>query len=346
MRMKPLFFEHPRAFPALIVVVFILSLCAQTTAASRPIQENGKPKVSPEEAKALAAINSAPDAAAKLAAAESFVKTYPKSNARLGVANYVAGQIGQVIDAAQRLSLAEKFQKIFTEEKELNAVRPVILDAYVAANRVDEAFDLASKMLAKNPEDLRVLIQMMNAGAEAAKHQNGKYAAQSLQYGLQAIELIEANKKPVELDDASWERQKTVLPRLYSEAAILSLLSGNSAAAKTRLEKAATLDPNDPMNQVLIASILDEEYQKLAQTYQQMPASQQKDDMLKKINEQLDKTIDAYAHAVGLSMGRPEYQQLQDQALQSVTPYYKYRHNQSTEGLQPLIDKYKVMTKP
>jgi hypothetical protein len=346
MRMKPLVFVHSRAFLALIVVVFILSLCGQATAASRPIQETSKPKLSPDEAKAVAAINSAADAAAKLAAAESFVKTYPKSNARLGVANYVAGQIGQVSDAAQRLSLAEEFQKIFTEEKELNAVGLLILDAYVAANRVDDAFDLASKMLAKNPEDLRVLIQMMNAGAEAAKRQNGKYAAKSLQYGLKAIELIEANKKPVDMDDASWAKQKTVLPQLYAQAAIFSLLSRNSAEAKTRLEKAAALDPNDPMNQALIASILDEEYQKMAQTYQRMPASQQKEDMLKRINEQLDKTIAAYAHAVGLSMGRPEYQQLQNQALQSLTPYYKYRHNQSIEGLQPLIDKYKMPAKP
>src|SRR5712691_9831671 len=115
---------------------------------------------------------------------------------------------------------------------------------------------------------------------------------------------------------------------------------------RSLLEKAAAFDPNDPVNYALIASLLDEEYQKLAQTYQQMPASQQKEDMLKRINEQMDKTIDAYAHAVGLSTGRPEYQELQNQALQSLAPYYKYRHNQSIEGLQPLIDKYKMPAKP
>jgi hypothetical protein len=345
MRMK-LFASPPgRAVLALIVVVSIFSLSAQATVSSS-LQETSKPKLSPDEAKAVAAINSAADAPAKLTAAESFVKKNPKSTARLSIANFVAGQIDQVSDAAQRLSLAEKFQKIFTEEKELNAVGPVILDAYIAANRLDDAFDLASKILAKNPEDLRVLLQMMNAGAEAAKRQNGKYAAQSLQYGLKAIELIEANKKPVDLDDASWAKQRTVLPRLYQQAGILSLFSGNSAEAKTRVEKAATLDPNDPMNQLLIAGLLDEEYQKMAQTYQQMPASQQKEDMLKRINEQMDKTIDAYAHAVGLSTGRPEYQQLQTQALQNLTPYYKYRHNQSIEELQPLIDKYKMPAKP
>jgi tetratricopeptide (TPR) repeat protein len=294
----------------------------------------------------VAAINSAADAPAKLTAAEAFVKKYPKSTARFGTANFVAGQIAQVSDVAQRLSLAEKFQKIFTEAEELNVIRQVILDAYVDANRVDDAFNLASTMLGTQPEDLRVLIEMTRTGTEAAKRQNAKYVAKSQQYGLKAIELIEANKKPANMDDATWAKLTTVLPQLYQQVGMLSLFSGNSAEGRARLEKAATLDPNDPVNYALIASLLDEDYQKMAQTYQQMPASQQKEDMLKRINEQMDKTIDAYAHAVGLSTGRPEYQQLQNQALQSLTPYYKYRHNQSIEGLQPLIDKYKMPAKP
>jgi hypothetical protein len=32
--------------------------------------------------------------------------------------------------------------------------------------------------------------------------------------------------------------------------------------------------------------------------------------------------------------------------LQAVTPYYKIRHNGSTEGLHQLIDKYKTPAKP
>src|SRR5712691_5456782 len=113
MRMKPFVSVHARAVLALVVVVSILSLSAQAIVLSSP-QETSKPKLSPDEAKAVAAINSAADAPAKLTAAEAFVKKYPKSTARLSVANYIAAQIGQVSDAAQKLSLAEKFQKIFT----------------------------------------------------------------------------------------------------------------------------------------------------------------------------------------------------------------------------------------
>ena len=60
----------------------------------------------------------------------------------------------------------------------------------------------------------------------------------------------------------------------------------------------------------------------------------------------MDKAIDLYARALGASAGKPEHKQLEDQVLQSITPYYKYRHNGSTEGLQQLIDKYKTPATP
>ena len=60
----------------------------------------------------------------------------------------------------------------------------------------------------------------------------------------------------------------------------------------------------------------------------------------------IDKVIDQYAHAVALSEGKPEYQRLHEQALSDLTVYYKFRHNQTTDGLQQLNDKYKPAAKP
>jgi hypothetical protein len=63
--------------------------------------------------------------------------------------------------------------------------------------------------------------------------------------------------------------------------------------------------------------------------------------MLKKINGLVDQMIDAYARTAGLGVGRPEYQLLIQQVMHDLTGFYMYRNNQSTEGLQQLIDKYK-----
>jgi hypothetical protein len=187
---------------------------------------------------------------------------------------------------------------------------------------------------------------MASAGTDAAKRQNTKYVTTSLQYGTKAIELIEANKKPANLDEATWTVQKAMLPRLYQDVGILSFINKNLADAKTRFEKAAALTPDDPLNYAMIANIYDDEYQQSAQAYQKMAAGAQRDELMKKITQQLDQVIDAYARAIGVATGRAEYQPLMNQAIQNMTPYYKFRHNNSTDGMQALIDKYKPAPKP
>ena len=328
---------------ALLIVIAAFAVVVPGTLNA---QEDKKPKVSEGEAKVLTAINSAPDAAAKLAAAREYVKKYPKSPNRPEVSSYLAGQIDQVKDGAQKLALAETYQQIFNTEKELETIRPVILDAYFDAKRTDDAFALAASILAKQPENVFILARMTIAGTDEAKRSNPKYVATSQQYGLKAIELIEANKKPADVTDEGWEKQKTILPALYQNTAILALMTGNSTEAKSRLEKAVTLDPAEAFNYVLLGSIANDEYQKLAEIQKSMPSGPQKTEALKRATEMMDKVIDFYAHGVAASEGKPEYKQIHDQLLQDLTPYYKYRHNKSTEGLQQLIDKYKTPPKP
>jgi len=60
----------------------------------------------------------------------------------------------------------------------------------------------------------------------------------------------------------------------------------------------------------------------------------------------LDSVIDAYAHMVALSEGKAQFQQVRQEYFQDLETYYKYRHHNSTEGLQQLIDTYKVASKP
>ncbi len=304
------------------------------------------PALSEAEANAVKEINSASDAAAKLAAADAFIKKHPKSTARAEVARYVAGHIAQVADATQKLTLAESFQKSFTADGELEMIQPVILDAYLGAKRTDDAFKFGASILAKQPEDANVLTQLAIAGTEQAKQRNPKYVTQSLQYGLKAIELIEANKKQPNLDEQFWSTIKALLPHLYQDVGILSMASGNMAEAKARFEKANALDPTDPFNYVMLGSIADDEYQKAAEKYKATPEGPAKAEALKQATTLMDKVIDLYVRGVATSEGKSEYKQLHDQILEDVTLYYKYRNNGSTEGLRQLIDKHKAPPKP
>ncbi len=306
-------------------------------------KDKGKaPQMSADEQKALQKIMAAPDAAAKLQAASEYAKKYTKSTERAKVVSYVAGHISQVQDDAQRISLLENMLTVFKSPADADVINPILIDSYVRAKRTDDAFRMAETSLAKNTNDITLLTQMAIVGIEEAKRGNPKFAQQAMQYGAKAIELIEGGKRPADFDDARWnEYQTRWLPQLYQSLGLVAVMMRKPDEAKPKLEKAASLNPNDPFTQILLGSLVNEEYQQLAEQYKMMNAGPSRDAKLKEAEAKLDQVIEFYARAIALSEGKPEYQKLHDQILEDLQSYYKYRHNNSTDGLQQLIDKYK-----
>jgi hypothetical protein len=315
---------------------------AQQSQTTNPQLSDSEKQALGAERQALNAINSATDATAKLAAATEFVRKFPKSTSRLRVAQVVADEIGKMPNATEAIPLAEKAQTVFTaEDEQLDVMKPLLVFTYNRGRRIDDAFKVAGEILAKRPDDINVLVEMTGAGADQARQNNPKNAPQALQYGGKAIEMIEGNKKPATMSEADWANYKPRLPQLYQQTAILNLVTNNLAEAKTRLTKATQIGTKDAYPFALLASIINEEYTKGASEYQTMPAGPQKQEALKRLEGLLDSIIDNYAHAAALATGKPEYQELLKQLMPDLTNYYKFRHNQSTDGLQELIDKYK-----
>jgi hypothetical protein len=87
--------------------------------------------------------------------------------------------------------------------------------------------------------------------------------------------------------------------------------------------------------------VLQVEYEKEKAANDLLPEGQQKQETQKRLDNTLDTIVDEYAQAVGMSIGRPDYQAAMQQMIPDLTRYYKERNNQSTQGLQKLIDKYK-----
>lgn len=304
--------------------------------------KNTKGTASEAEQKALAKIESSPDVAAKLVAAGEFVKKFPKSTLRSKVVSYVAQEISKTPDETQRITQLESTLTVFKEPTDAEVIEPILVDSYFAASRWDDGFRVASAYLAKNPNDLAVLTQVTILGVEQAKKSNPKFVQQSQQYGSKAIELIEAGKKPETFDDAKWaDYQTRWLPTLYQSLGMLAVMTGNKTDARAKLDKAVSLNATEPFSYVLLGTLVNEEYQQLAQQHKTLSPGPLKDSILKQAHGKLDEVIELYAHAIGLSEGNAVYQQLHDQLLQDLEAYYKYRHNGSTDGLQQLIGKYK-----
>lgn len=333
-------FSHSSHSVAAVIVMLLVSLTGVTA------QETPAPANAPEaEVKAVAAIKSAPDPAAKLTQAEAFVKKYPKSTLRPTVVQGLLAEISRVSDAAQRLTLAERFLKTFSADPESDYMKALVVDDYVRANRIDEAFTLGATALAKQPENLGVLSTLALAGTEEARKQNTKYVTKTSEYGVKAIEIIETNKKPANMDDNYWSYQQQLLPRLYLSMGALALASNKPAEARPRLEKAIQLNSTEPTAYVFLGGLIDDDYRAAAEAYQAMPDGPNKQAAFKKATDLMDRVIDLYAHALGLATDKPEYKTMYDQVLELVTPYYRYRYK-STTGLQSLIDKYKAPAKP
>ena len=312
------------------------------------LQEKTKeqPKVSKDELQAAKKVEAAPDAAARLKAAGEFLKKHPNSPLRPQVAGLIAQKIEGTEDAAQKITLIENYTSLFNDPNETDRMQPVLIEAYIKANRLEDAFRVASTYVEKNPDDVGVMTRMSLLGIEQVKRDDQSFLQQSQQWGTKAIELFEANKKPANIEDAQWNEYKTKwLPQLYQSLGFLSMMMGNAPDARTKLEKAMSLNPSDPFNYVFMGNLLNNEYIEIAQKYNAAAAGAGKDELLKKAHAQMDKVIDAYAHAVALTEGNPQYQPLREQVMQILQETYKQRHK-NTEGLQQLIDKYKKSSTP
>ena len=305
-----------------------------------------QPRVSPDEQKMAQAIATAPDAAGKAKAAADFVRKYPKSSLRPMVAQQIADHIHQITDGAQKLALAQQFQTIFKEPAEEEMIMPDLLAGYAEAKRPDDAFTTGATYLGQHPDSVSVLVELMIIATDQAKQKNGKFIPQGEQYGMHAIELIEADKKPASMGDPTWKAYKDLLPGLYQSMGIIEMVKGDRAATQARLTKATELDPKDPFNYLLLSGTLNDDYQESAKRFQAMPEGPAKTAELQKILASLDRVIDSYAHFIALSEGVARFDSVRQQEMQDLERYYKYRHNNSTAGMQELIGKYKTPAKP
>lgn len=331
----------------LTLTIAIVTLLGAAIAVRAQGGASQTPNISPDEASLADKIKAAPDAGAKLKAAADLIKKYPKTAIRGQVAQEIANRIQEVKDVTPRLALAQEFQATFNDPTDDGIVAPVVLNALADANQFDQAFAKGADFLSRNPESLPVLVILLSIGTEQAKKRNPKFVDPSIRYGNQVVALAEADKKPATVDHQNWQQFKTVtVPTIYQSLGLLYMVKGSTVEAKASYTKASQATPSDPFNFMMIGAILNEEYKAAAATYQTMPAGAEKDAQLKKVQAAMDSVIDAYAHAIALSEGNAALAPTRQQFLQDFEMYYKYRNNNSTAGMQQLIDKYKVAPKP
>jgi hypothetical protein len=299
------------------------------------------PAQSSSEDMALRAVSGATNAAARMAAAEYFVANFPQSTQRPNVAKLVAEQLTTLRNPQIALALLERARAIFISPAELECLEPAALEIYANSNRADEAFALASVLLAKKPYEFWILLKMTYLGAQEARKKNLKYAESTLEYASRAIAIVESEKRPAGITDEAWTEDKAKLSGLYQQIGIINLAQGKTNEAKAQIVKATQLGPHDPAGFALLARLMDDEYKIVLAAYQAMTEGALKQAEKNKLDIRIDEIIDAYARAAGLATGKSEYLRLLQQVIPDLTNHYKYRHNESIAGLQQLINRYR-----
>lgn len=314
-------------------------LCSLALITAATFAQEQKPP-SQGEMEAAKKVEAAQGLPAKLKQAEEYLKKNSKSATRPKVAEYLANEISVVNDGNQRLGYIQTYSKLFSTEAEQGYIVSALADAYALTDKLDEAFKLAPKAFEKSPDNVLLLIQLALKGSNAVRQGNAAYAEPSKQYGAKAIEMIEADKKPANINDQFWGEVKTKwLPELHQALGFIAFSAGDGAEAKMRFEKVAAMNPTNPNGFLMLASFADGEYQRAAMEYNTASGAA-KDAALKKAYGHLDAVIDNYARVVAITQPKPEFKQIHDQVWTALQETYKIRKG-SLDGLQELVEKYK-----
>jgi hypothetical protein len=328
---------------AVCVLAFSLAIASMTGQDQKQNQAKEQlPQVSEDEQKALAKINAASGADAKLKAAADYLKKYSKSQMRPRVAGVIADEIGALKDNSQKITLAQNYASTFNQPNEADLIKPALVEAYLNSGKIDEALKESTKYLEKNPDDVIMLTQLAMAGANQSQKQgaapNPKLLQESSQAAAKATEMMESDKKPERMTPEAWTAYRnTWLPRIYQAHGVILFFSNDKARSRDKLEKAAGFDPYEPATLLLLVNVSNDEYQELAKKYQ----SEKNPDLLNQALAKLDETINWMARAVAATEGNAPFQAANQQLKDNLKQYYEFRHDGKTDGMNELIQKYK-----
>lgn len=271
--------------------------------------------------------------------------------------NYKGDQQPKAYDAAKKYLTAcaaedtdiSKYLKkwVGAYEKEIRKVRlPQLL---YNDKKYPEAYELGKGILADEPDNLKVYIDLGASGYLVAPLKNASLNTDALAYAKKSIELLDSGKA---VDN--WQPfagKDEALAYLHYTIGTLSLEKDPNGAL-SHLIKAAQYETQlkkSPLTYALIGGAYEsgpyakqsDDYNKNFKGKDETPESKL---ALANINQIIDRMVDAYARAVAVAGNDAKYATGKTAWTESLTTWYKYRHNQKEDGMSDLVAS--VLTKP
>jgi hypothetical protein len=217
------------------------------------------------------------------------------------------------------------------------------------AKNLGEMITIGRQALEKDPENLDYLYLLavdIRTNEISANPPNYAHANEAAEFTQRAIKLIEGGKVPGVFADKSKWNQNAQLAYLYQSLAILAEQKKDTDKAIELYAKSAILDGTNIVNYFSCGRLHHEKYLTAVQKYQAFPEADRTADPAKpevkaaldEANMHADKVIDCWARFVAMT---PTKTTTRDQVEKVITGLYNYRHPDSPDGLQKLIDQYR-----
>ena len=260
-------------------------------------------------------------------------------------------------DTAQANELAKKWlacPAVAAEQDQATYLKNFV-SLYEKANRKNQvtilvfnkkdypkAFEIGKAVLAEEPENLKVMLDLAYAGFAAALENKTTFVADSIAYSKKAIQLLESGKVPEKWEP--YEGKEGALAFLNNYIGRLTVQNDPSASLPYLIKVAqyeSKLKQHPSTYGIIGGAYEAGEYAKLSTAYKTCcegkPETPESKLALENINQVIDRMIDAYARAVALAGTDPANQAAKKEWMDSLSTWYKYRHNQSDAGLNEMI---------
>ena len=229
------------------------------------------------------------------------------------------------VDAYERAARKLQFEQLLYKEK-----------------RYAAAYPIGKQVLADEPDNLRAIISLAYAGYLAANAGDTSFSDETLEYARRATALLEQGSKP-----ADWKPFTGKADAL----AYLNFIVGELVLKETPAEsvnyfrKAIESDGSIKSTPVIysrlaaayVASQYEPQSKEFESQYSGKPETPESKAALERIYQTVDLITDAFARAVALSGTEAQYREARPRWMRELTQFYKFRHNDSTEGLDAYI---------
>ena len=260
--------------------------------------------------------------------------------------DYLACPADGVDEAGQKII---DYLKKFVSQYE-DATKKIRLRALLYNDKkYPEAYALGKDILAAEPDNLKILVDLGANGYLVGPLNNAALSASALDYAKKALAQLEAGKT---IDDWQPLASKDVaIAYLNYTIGALSLQSDPSSALKNLIKAAQFETPlkKSPYTYAYIAGAYETgPYAKMSADYKTQYSG--KDETpesklaLANINQIIDRMIDGYARAVALAGNDATFAQPKAVWNESLTNWYKYRNNNTTTGMDQMVAS--ILSKP